>query len=637
MRWGWVLLFVLLGVTNFVSAATSPVQDWIARANQQHLATSAQWLSLVHYRPNLIRSGYTSFASGRSFFLAKNGRVDPQSELEATLQAIALPISGSPDAHAHAQCRFIARYHWLRQALAIPDDQLPHVVCKAYQEWYHNINPARVTLVFPAAYINNPSSMFGHTLLRIDPPTSKGGTSLTSYSISYAAETTEFNGLVFAIKGLTGGYQGFFSIQPYYDKVNEYSDLENRDIWEYELNFTPAEIQRLMEHAWELHKTAFDYYFLDENCSFQLLALLDVARPGMDLTGKFPLQVIPVDTIRAVLQQKNLLAGLNYRPASRTNLSFWLNHLAQPQQNWILEYSESTATLQDPRLTSLSVRDQAEVLDVAYEYVQFQYRRRILPRALSAQMSLALLTRRSSLSDSQPLPNAPQPATRPDQGHLSSRILLSYGALAGDHFAQFTWRPAYHDLLDDDRGHVAGAQINFLDVVLRKYTTKHNIDLERLTLIDIFSITPTSRFFHALSWHFDTGFERLAIDPDPTVRDLAYTVSGGAGYTIAPSVNFRFYGMLDASAIIHHDYTNSLAMGAGLRGGLLWQITPWWKLHLEAKALDISYHADRVLQSVQLGQSFVLNRNNALRLLWQRSGEKDHLATEVSFNWNHYY
>src|SRR5690606_9684896 len=101
-----------------------------------------------------------------------------------------------------------------------------------------------------------------------------------------AAETDETNGVVFAAKGLFGGYPGLFSITPYYEKVKEYNDLENRDIWEYELAFTPAETRRLLEHAWELGQVNFDYYFLSENCSYQLVALMDVARPGRHLADR---------------------------------------------------------------------------------------------------------------------------------------------------------------------------------------------------------------------------------------------------------------------------------------------------------------------------------------------------------------
>jgi Domain of unknown function (DUF4105) len=629
-------VFILLYCTTTASETLAPMQEWILQARKLQLYTSTEWLSLVHYRPNILGDGFTSFTDGLDFFLAADGKTNPQAELEATLQAIALPVdTTSPD--SHAQCRFIARYHWLMQVLSISHNEIPNVTCAAFQEWYNTINPARVTLVFPSAYINNPSSMFGHTLLRIDPPDSKFKTTLTSYSISYAAATTEFNGLVFAVKGLTGGYAGYFSIQPYYDKVNEYSDLENRDIWEYELNLLPAEVRRLMEHAWELHKTAFEYYFLDENCSFQLLTLLDVARPGMNLTAEFPLAVIPADTVRTLLKQQNILAKVTYRPSNRSNLTYWLNNLPIQQQDWVIEYGSTQSNLNDVRLTSLTLRDQAQLLDVSYEYVQYQYRRRILPRNVSAAKSLELLTRRSQLADTKPLDDAPQPVTRPDQGHLSTRVIVGYGSLAESNFLQLQWRPAYHDLLDNDQGHVAGSQINFLDLSLRKFNADKKIQLERLALIDIFSITPTNRYFSALSWHFDTGYERLALERITPLRRLVYTVNGGAGYTLAVTPDLKIYGMLDASAIIYNDYANSLGAGVGIRAGMLWQILPQWKLHFEGRTLNIRYHDNQILQSLQLGQSYTINSTNSLRLYWQRSGSKQQLLSETLLSWHHYY
>jgi len=36
---------------------------------------------------------------------------------------------------------------------------------------------------------------------------------------------------------------------PYYLKVREYNDMENRDVWEYELNLSPEEIDRLLMHT----------------------------------------------------------------------------------------------------------------------------------------------------------------------------------------------------------------------------------------------------------------------------------------------------------------------------------------------------------------------------------------------------
>lgn len=97
-----------------------------------------------------------------------------------------------------------------------------------------------------------------------------------------------------------GGYPGLFALVPYREKLAEYSRLENRDLWEYKLNLTPEETGRMVEHVWELKQVRFDYYFFDENCSFRLLELMEIARPGIELTEQFPLTAIPTDTVRAV-------------------------------------------------------------------------------------------------------------------------------------------------------------------------------------------------------------------------------------------------------------------------------------------------------------------------------------------------
>ncbi len=115
--------------------------------------------------------------------------------------------------------------------------------------------------------------MFGHTLLRVDSKTRDEQTRLLDFTINYAASTHQERGISFALKGLFGGYQGSFSVAPYYAQVKKYGDLENRDIWEYRLARLTKKVLRMLMHAWELKSAHFDYYFLDENCSYQLLSL----------------------------------------------------------------------------------------------------------------------------------------------------------------------------------------------------------------------------------------------------------------------------------------------------------------------------------------------------------------------------
>lgn len=103
-------------------------------------------------------------------------------------------------------------------------------------------------------------------------------------------------------QGLFGGYNGKYSALPYYKKIKEYSDLERRDIWEYDLNLNQHELTRLLTHLYELKDTYADYFFLTENCSYNLLWLLEIARADTDLVSLFHLKAIPIDTIKAINQ-----------------------------------------------------------------------------------------------------------------------------------------------------------------------------------------------------------------------------------------------------------------------------------------------------------------------------------------------
>ena len=68
-----------------------------------------------------------------------------------------------------------------------------------------------------------------------------------------------------------------------------------------------------------MQSATFDYYFADENCSYQLLALLQLARDDLDLTSSFNFHAIPSDTV-AVLILTRFAQTPDYRPAFGTKL-----------------------------------------------------------------------------------------------------------------------------------------------------------------------------------------------------------------------------------------------------------------------------------------------------------------------------
>jgi hypothetical protein len=420
-----LLVLILFGAAAPASA-NDYLSELVAKARTQRLAERQEWQALLHYRTNLLFPGVTGQADDRQFYRASDGKTNPQAELEATLAAFF--IDGTETEKTQPlQCAFVARYQWLKQELQFDKTRLPEQACRRYNEWRKAINAASLTLVFPAAYINNPSSMFGHTLLRVDAADQDERTRLLAYAINYAVNPNGEGGSTFIFKSLIGSYPGAFSLMPYYVKVKEYSDLENRDIWEYELNFTVAEIDRLLMHTWELDPVRFDYFFFDENCAYHLLSLFEVARPGLALRERFRGWVIPSDTLRAVAAEPDLVKKVVYRPASATRLRHRLAALSAEEKSLTQALANQQIALTDEGLQRQPVERRAAVLEAAYEYARYEYTKGRRDQTEAARQSRELLLARSQLAVPAQLPDIPTPAVHPDRGHDTVRLALAAG------------------------------------------------------------------------------------------------------------------------------------------------------------------------------------------------------------------
>lgn len=608
------------------TASANPYLDQlIQKARQQQLADQDYWHRLVHYKPRRLSAGVRSETDDPRFFLALNGRDDPQAELEATLAAF-FRIDEDPATGQPFQCRFIARYHWLHEQLDFDPARLPSQPCANFEAWQQGINPGQVTLVFASDYLNNPSSMFGHTLLRLDPPDQDEDSRLLSYAINYAANTNESNGLVFAVKGLTGGYPGQFSIMPYYEKVKEYNDLENRDLWEYQLTLTPDEIHRMLMHAWELGPINFDYYFLYQNCSFRLLGLLETARPGLDLTGRFDLWAIPTDTVRAVLDEQGLLRKVVYRPAASTILQHQLDGVTDRLQDLAHALALGRRGLDDPDLAALAAQDRARTLEIAYAYLYYLFLGRDVDPDMAKPRMRQLLVARSRVPVSEARSQPPTPGVRPDEGHATARLALMPGRMDGQEFIELRLRPAYHDLLDPAPGYKNGAQINFLDLALRYWPDAEDAELEALTFVDIFSLAPLDRFFRQTSWNAAVGLERQRVDVDD--RPLVFTAAGGGGYTFGLGQHALLYASIQTRLQIGDRLPDAWRAGTGPLAALLVGAGPL-RVALTAETLWFSDDA-HPQWSVRLEPRLALGRQLSLGAALERREDYGNAYEQVS-------
>lgn len=520
------------------------------------------WLTLIHYQPNRYTEGYTSQADDSDFFLSEAGKHSPEAELQATLAAITAPGEGD----SHARCRFPARDQWLREQLDLPQSDLQ---CPEYDDWKATLNTETVTLVFAASYLNSPSSMFGHTFIRLDPPQDDDEADLLlANTISYAADAAAHDSeILFAYKGIFGGYPGITSIKPYYEMVRLYSDIEHRDLWEYQLNLTQDEVDVMLAHAWELRDINFDYYFFDENCAYRLLALIDVARPGTDLLAEVSTHAIPSDTVRWVVD-KELVEEVKYRPSAATTVTYSLDNLPAAHQTLAAAVANGYVAVDADEVSRLPARERAHLLDATYDYVRYQSEADAWPREHAAPLSHELLRTRSQIDDVAAPEKPPQPDVRDDQGHDTFRFSVAGGRMGDRNFSQLTLRPAYHDVLDPPAGYRGGAQLQFLRLDARYYTDNDELQMEQIVGVEIRSLSPRNQFFSPLSWQVGFGGRRTDTETD---RVFTPYLEGGAGGSWMLGASVQAFAVATADLEIDDDLSKGYDAAPGADLGLLHQ------------------------------------------------------------------
>lgn len=596
------LFFLLIScLPAYLRAEPVTADDLIQQIRAAGLGQQPAWLVLLHYQPAVFSGQMVSQADDDDFFFSERGKTQPQAELEATLKAMLLPSKAS-----HAQCLFPARWHWLKQELDISSAY--DVACPRLEAWLNRIDVERLTLVFPAMYLGNPGSSFGHTFLRFDGDSSV----MLSQALNYAADNDHDDGMIaYVYNGVFGGYTGVFRIRNYFETVQVYSDIENRDIWEYQLDYSPEEIRQLARHVWEVTDIDFDYFFFGENCSYRLLSLLDAAKPEGALTfdHAFPLYAIPVDTVRA-LEEKDLIIKKQYRPSLASQIQTGLQQFTDQEREWVIQLADAEITAEKIMTQTISVEKKIQVLEQVYSLLQFRAQE-------NTEQAENVLTARSRLSaERAPIIDQPLP---PESGHASARFAYGGGQRtrwqSDQSFVDLKIRMAFHDLVDSPLGYTSGSAINVMDTHLRWLPDEDVLQLESLRFFNVISLNPISDWYAPLSWQLDVHLQRLAITA--TDSDLVFIVEAGAGYSkrLANTTLFAM-GMIEADA--SDDYKADYSLLAGAQLGVSVSFGAGQMLLL-AENLNAASGFDMDKKNISAEMQFNIDKNLGLRIGYQKN------------------
>lgn len=585
-----------------------------------------EWLNLVHYRRSrFVGNSYTSSVDDPRFFYSVDGKTSPQHEMDATLEAL---FNKQDTGNEHAICRYPARLEWLGKNLGIDDQQLPVVDCSDYAKWRGQIHAGSATLVFPTYQLNSPSSMFGHTLLRLDPEDDDNWSEWLSYAVNFGANiSNDDNSLVYAWQGLTGGYPGQFIVMPYFRKIQEYNRIERRDIWEYRLNLEPEEVEILVTHLWELKDINFEYYFFTENCSYRLLELIEVARPQVELTDEFVVTAIPVDTVRAV-EHAGIIDKISYRPSQETIVKQMILELPGDDYARLDRLLDQPIDEHDGDFQSIPVVRQKALLNTAYKLLRLrQNRKERDPRvARKSHQLLTMLNRYPAAA----LPDVRKPV-RPENGHHSKRATFGVLERRGKAYTELGFRMSFHSLEDNDAGYLRGAQINIANLVVRRKNSSGSLVLQQADFADIFSLTPRSHFFSPVSWRVRGGLERVYSDEsDRTVGHI----SGGGGFSWQVLEDGAVYTLLTGRLEANSTFTHWIEPALGVSAGAIY--------HSKIGAARAEFNGEKFTGgeyrvNFSFKQNLVLSRDHALQFHFKREWHTDDNFNEVGLGYNYFF
>ncbi len=569
-----------------------------------------EWWTLGHYHRTLW-GRVSSRIDDPRFFLDAKGKNDRRRELAATLRAFLTPEPTDPPPERSLSCRFPARRRWLLETLAIPPETFAVADCNDYLRVREQLALHQATLIYPAGYLNSPASMFGHLLLVLDR---EGKDRLLSRAVNYAAVVTDSFGPFFAFKGIFGFYDGVYAILPYYDKVEEYSAVNRRDIWEYPLRLDADGLDRLLRHVWELQELKSRYFFFKENCAFNLLYPVEVAHPDLAMTRRFRTNAIPVSLLQE-LTRSGITDPPIYRPSKTSMLRHWSAQLDPAQQKRALALARGEVLPSDEDPLTLSV---------AIELTQYYYTEKQITPEVYRERVFPLLRARSRLGKVDlPPPPVPDP---PEAGHPPARVQL----YAGDDFGGVRLRFAYHAWLDDPRGYPPGSYITFFESDFRAENGGSDWHLREFTFIDVRSLSPPTLWVTPMSWAVNF---RAEADPfDPTHHRGMVQFASGRAWDLLQRLSA--YAMVDSSLRLDSDLDEHIGWEPGGQWGLLWNGQPF-RLGLRG------FHAFGVLGSAAKRERYEAeirvplreDLDLGLRTQYLREEEQNTVETSLMLSW----
>lgn len=476
-----------------------------------------------------------------------------------------------------------------------------------------------VYVAYAGPYSASPASAFGHVFLIL----ANDSTPHALWDvINFAADTEGAGPLGFFAHGIAGGFLGRFERLQLHEKVREYEQLDDRDVWLTELILTTEQREQLYQEIESVSGHLYPYTFFVHNCAYYLQLLLAKVVDGIDPPSGV---TSPTGVIDVVLRSGS--AGANYlRPAATQQLEVVARNANAPvvarlrSENWDDVIADTTW------IADLSTSDRHLVQQFAV--LQAQNSREGLSK--EATSGLAFLRTINAREESGSRGNTERPAigveVPPPEFHGYSRLSIVYNTGEEGDWISMKVRPALHDEMDPWTSHRPINTLEFLsaEISLRARADHIAPRLESFALFSQRSLRPPTLGISHRSWMIEAVASRNGMLGDGI--HLAVRTGGGATYALG-EVGYA-YGLLTTGAV---STGSEATLALGSEAGILLLPMSQWRAGIrwarEHSALRWSHNHNRL----QGWLRYDLNPASGIRTSISANGAE--IRHSVSIDW----
>lgn len=593
----------------------SPV--WASGAAES-LSRDPAWLALLHFPGQVGESPGRSLVRTPEFFLSDSGSVDPAAEMRASLRLFEQELEDGLDDRDWRVCRFPARFRFL--ARRFPERLAESALqdCPDYQGYRGFVRPVGVSLIFVSPAKFSMRSAFGHLLLRFDRGPFDSDERLLDPAVHYFVPADE----PAAPEQAAFDWRSRYQLESYAEVYIRYAGYRNRDLWEYELNLSPDQIDAIVDKAYELPQLRFKYSYVVENCVTELLRLLRVSgHPDLTRPFAYTERITPLALVQA-LDERGLVRRRHHRPPDPSGIIPAREAaLSAPLRRTAFEIARDDSGIAE--FNSLSREQQAAVLDLAIDYRRLRLKDagRWDPGMIPPELAV-LLDHRRKLPPT-PTPD-PSPPFDPLQSHAMSRVELAGLAVRGGaNGMSLGYRGAGHGLEDPAAGRPTQYTGGLIEIRV-DLDPEDDLRLDSLSFLSSRDLPTPLAGIWQWAEHSSLAIDRLAQDSLSLSGEWQY----GRAVQLPLAGRAIGFGLGGASLRAGEDLDQHFQVAAAADLGMLWASSVRWTHLVEASWRQGIAGDTRDYWRLSASTTLRITRNLALRAELRRGATMDTAAPE---------